>query len=159
MPSPESRLSAFYLRGHLLGASGGLRLAQVVASDPWTGGALDHLPAELEDEIDVVRRWAGELSDGSERWVTPVLGLTATVRVLVSPLRLNRQRFGRVVALEAMRSLVLAKKAMWELGMEECVAPGGDPHRLRLLDEQAVRQARELQTLHRRAAAEAFAST
>jgi hypothetical protein len=64
-----------------------------------------------------------------------------------------------VVALEAMRSLILAKKAMWELGGEGCVASESDAERLRLLDEQAVRQARELQTLHRRAATQAFTTS
>ncbi len=131
-------------------------MARLLVADPWTAGAIDHLPAELEAEIDFVRDWAARLTDGPQRWVGPALGATAAMRVVVSPLRLHRSRFGRVVALEAMRSLLFAKKAMWELGLEECIAIKGDPAAYRALDDQATRQAAELQTLHRRAASEAF---
>jgi len=148
--------SALYMRTHLIGASGGLQLARLVAADPWTAGAIDHLPAELEEEMAFVRARVEELSGHRESWLGAVVGLGSGVRGVAGALHATRGRFRRVAALEAMRSLLLAKKAMWELGMEGRVDFGSGTARCAQLDDQAARQAEELQALHQRAADEAF---
>ena len=152
-----SQTSALYMRTHLIGASGGLQLARLVANDPWTAGAIDHLPAELEEEMAFVRARVEELSGRRESWLGAVVGLGSGVRGVAGVLHATRGRFRRVAALEAMRSLLLAKKAMWELGMEGRVDFGPGTARCAELNDQAARQADELQTLHQRAADEAFA--
>lgn len=48
-----------YVRIHLVGASGGIRLAESLTDDPWTHGAIDDLPHELAEEVAFARRWAG----------------------------------------------------------------------------------------------------
>ncbi|GGF16414.1 hypothetical protein [Williamsia phyllosphaerae] len=149
--------SALYMRTHLIGASGGLQLARLVANDPWTAGAIDHLPAELEEEMAFVRARVEELSGHGESWLGAVVGIGTGVRGVAGVLHVTRGRFRRVAAVEAMRSLLLAKKAMWELGMEGRVDFGPGTARCAELNDQAARQADELQTLHQRAADEAFA--
>ncbi len=151
-----SQTSALYMRTHLIGASGGLQLVRLVAGDPWTAGAIDHLPAELEEEMAFVRERVEELSGHRENWLGAVVGLGSGVRGVAGVLRVTRGRFRRVAALEAMRSLLLAKKAMWELGMEGRVDFGPGTARCAELNDQAARQATELQALHQRAADEAF---
>ncbi len=148
--------SALYMRTHLIGASGGLQLARLVAHDPWTVNAIDHLPGELEQEMAFVRTRVEELSGHRESWLGAVVGVGTGVRGVAGVVGLTRGRFRRVAALEAMRSLLLAKKAMWELGMEGRVDFGPGTARCAELDQQAARQAEELQALHRRAAEEAF---
>ncbi|GAB16795.1 hypothetical protein GOEFS_014_00370 [Gordonia effusa NBRC 100432] len=147
---------AMYIRIHLVGASGGLRLAELLAKDPWMDGALDHLPGELDDEAAFAKEWASGYSRLPEIWTAAVFGLTAAMRVALSALRPLRGQLRRTVSLEAMRSLVLAKKAMWELGLS-LHEPGDQFHeRLAEFDRQAVRQAEDLQRLHQRAAVETF---
>ena len=152
------QLLATYLRMHLVGAGAGIRLAELLAGDPWTDGRLDHLPDELANEATFARGWAASVSGLSESWVPPTFALTAGVRRVVAPLRPTRGRFRRVLALEAMRSLVLAKKAMWELGIAlgDDVVDRDTVEQLRMHDEDAKRQARTLQELHQRASSEVF---
>ncbi len=152
-----SRASAIYMRTHLIGAGGGLQLARLIAHDPWTAGAIDHLPAEIEEEMAFVRTRVEELSGHRELWLGPVVGIGNGARGLAGALHMTRGRFRRVAALEAMRSLVLAKKAMWELGMGGRVDFGPGRARCAELNERAARQAAELQVLHQRAADGAFA--
>lgn len=150
---------AVYLRAHLLGASFGIRLAELIAADPWTDGQLNSLPAELADEIDFVQRWTRSLSSVPEVWLRPTLVLTAAARSVLTPARPINGQLRRMAALEAMRSLLLAKKAMWELGL--ALSPATllvDRDAVERYDEQALRQAEQVQELHQRAAVE-LAST
>lgn len=147
----QRQLLASYLRTHLIGASGGIRLAEILAADPWTEGALDPLPGELADEVAYVRAWVSQTSGWSEGWIAPTFGATALARSVISPLRPLRGTYRRAFALETMRSLVLAKKAMWELGTALAATP-----ELEKYDAQAARQADDLQVLHRRAVQDAF---
>lgn len=149
--------SALYMRTHLIGASGGLQLARLLARDPWTCGAIDHLPAELEEEMAFVRRRVEHLTGHRELWFGVVVGLGTGARGIADVLRVTRGRYRRVAALEAMRTLLLAKKAMWELGMQSRIDFGPEGiARCTEFNEQAVRQATELQGLHQRAAHDAF---
>ena len=87
-PAPfADQLFAAYLRGHLLGASVGVRLAQRLAQDPWTNGQLDHMPEELSEEIRFVRRWAREYSALGETAINLSLIATGTA---FGPLRWKR---------------------------------------------------------------------
>lgn len=147
---------AMYVRVHLLGASGGVRLAQILADDPWMDGALDHLPGELREEVDFAKQWATRRSRLVETWVHPVFAVTAVAGRAVRALRPFRRQIPRALALEVMRSLVLAKKAMWELGLSLNADDGGVRETLMAFDEQASRQADELRSLHARASREAF---
>ncbi|MEE4024984.1 hypothetical protein V1Y59_18000 [Gordonia sp. PKS22-38] len=152
------QLLATYLRMHLLGAGAGIRLAELLVADPWTDHTLDNMPHDLADEVDFTRTWASSVSGVRELWVTPAFAVTAAARTLAAPLRPTRGRFRRVLALEAMRSLVLAKKAMWEFGLalgDDVVDPP-TVERLRQLNDRAERQVSTLQELHQRASAEAF---
>lgn len=146
---------AGYLRIHLGGASVGIRLAQHLAADPWMQGRLDFLPAELAEEIAFTQAWAQTLSGMPELWVRGVLAGTGVASALLRPVPLARGRTPRALALEAMRSLVLAKRAMWELGL--ALAP--DPElreELEFYDAQAGKQVAVLQALHQDAAQDAF---
>lgn len=146
---------ALYLRGHLVGASFGIRLAELLDADPWTGGQLSFLPDELADEIAFVQQWTRSLSSVPEFWVRPTLVLTAAARVTLAPTRPLDGQLRRLTALEAMRSLLLAKKAMWELGL--ALSPAAlhvDRDAVQRYDAQALRQAEQVQQLHQRAAAE-----
>ncbi|MFW0792119.1 hypothetical protein [Gordonia sp. CPCC 205333] len=147
---------AMYIRIHLVGASGGLRLAELLATDPWMGGELDELPGELGDEAAFATQLASHHSRLPEIWTAPIFGLTAAMKVALGALRPLRGSLRRTISLEVMRSLVLAKKAMWELGLS-LHGPGDDFHeRLAEYDRQAVRQTETLQRLHQRAAVETF---
>ncbi len=147
---------AMYIRIHLAGASGGIRLAELLAADPWMDGALDHLAGELAEEVDFAKKWAAANSRIPELWTVPLFGLTAMTRIGLDTLRPLRGPLRRTISLEAMRSLVLAKKAMWELGLS--LHPAGDRlhDQLDIYDRQALRQATELQALHQAAAVETF---
>ncbi len=65
----------------------------------------------------------------------------------------------RAIALEAMRSLVLAKTAMWELGLALHTDDGHIHRQIARFDEQADRQAAQLKSLHRISVREAFGTT
>lgn len=147
---------AMYIRVHLLGASAGLRLAQLLKDDPWMAGALDQLPRELAEEAEFARQWAATKSRLTEIWTLPVFGFTALAGTAAGVLRPLRGSLRRAVALEAMRSLVLAKKAMWEVGLYLNPVDTGIRQRLLTYDEQALRQAEQLQELHRKATQETF---
>lgn len=150
---------AVYLRGHLVGASLGIRLAELLAADPWTGGQLESLPAELAEEIEFVQQWTRSLSSLPEVWLRPTLVLTAAARAAIARIRPIDGQLRRMTALEAMRALLLAKKAMWELGLAlSPVALRVDRDTVERYDKLALRQAEQVQRLHQRAAAE-LAST
>lgn len=136
---------AVYLRGHLVGASFGIRLAELLAADRWTDGELRNLPGELADEIAFVQQWTRSLSSVPEVWLRPTLLLTATARATLAPIRPVDGQLRRMTALEAMRSLLLAKKAMWELGL--ALSPAAlrvDRDAVERYDRQALRQAQQV---------------
>lgn len=148
-----------YVRAHLVGASGGIRLAQLLADDPWTDGAIDDLPGELAEEVDFAKRWAGSNSRLSQLWTYPLFGATALGGRALGLVRPLRGAVRRAIALEAMRSLVLAKKAMWELGLALHTDDGHIRRQIARFDEQADRQAAQLKSLHRISVREAFGTT
>ena len=159
--SPSGARLVLYLRAHLLGAGVGLRVAETLAADPWTEGALDHLPGELREEIDATRSCVEVLRGRREFWYLPYLGATALGGTVARALRVSRPPLGRLAALEAMRSMVLAKQAMWELGEHGALPadplPDGMETLFAVLADRARLQVALLQDLHGRAAREAFA--
>ncbi|HJE89575.1 MAG TPA: hypothetical protein K8V11_01020 [Dietzia timorensis] len=156
-PAPfADQLFAAYLRGHLLGASVGVRLAQRLAQDPWTNGQLDHMPEELSEEIRFVRRWAREYSALGETAINLSLIATGTASTTLALFAPTRRPVVRTVALEAMRTMVLAKKAMWEMGSSIVIDDDERTRSLERFDRRALHQATELHMLHVRSSAELF---
>lgn len=152
----KAHLLATYLRGHLMGASGGIRLAEHLAADPWTKGRLDSLPGELRDEIAFTKRWTQSLSGFRESWLGLNLASTAAVSAALRPFSPSRGTMRRALALETMRSLVLAKKAMWEMGLALYPDDSDLWQELSFHDDQALSQAALLHQLHCQAVAEAY---
>lgn len=152
----KEHLLAAYLRGHLVGASGGIRLAEHLASDPWSEGRLDGLPGELRDEIFFAKGWTQSLSGFRESWLGVNLASTAAVSAALRPFSPARGAIRRALALETMRSLVLAKKAMWEMGLVLYPEDSDLWRELSFHDDQAMRQAALLHRLHCQAVSEAY---
>lgn len=152
----KAHVLAAYLRGHLLGASGGIRLAEHLAADPWSLGRLDGLPGELREEISFTKRWTQSLSGFRESWLGLNLASTAAVSAVLKPFSPARGTIRRALSLETMRSLVLAKKAMWEMGLALYPEDSDLWRELSFHDDQALSQAALLHQLHCQAVSEAY---
>lgn len=153
---------ATYLRAHLYGASVGRSILDqcIRAVDEKDRLRLLPLRAEFDEEIDTASRLLSTLTPvgaPGRGLIRLTSGLTLSAlpvgRVLSDPL-------ARLAVLEALRTLVVAKRSMWELLSDSWVADwpsGGDDEAgigdtgrvLTGLAEQAVAQEKLLEELRR----------
>jgi len=115
-----------YLRAHLYGAAVGRSVLDrcISAVDPEDRVRLVPLRAEFEEEIDTASRLLAALSPLG----TPgrrLVRLSAAVTLTALPVGpVVRDPLARLAVLEALRTLVVAKRSMWELLAASWVADG-----------------------------------
>lgn len=158
-PSRGPAAVAAYLRAHLYGAAVGRSLLDrcIAAAEPADRPLLEPMRAQFDDETDVARQLLSRLT----RLGTPgrrLVRLSARVGLTAVPAGpLFVAPLARLGALEALRTLVVTKRSMWEILAESWVAEGapdsGDGPTARAiflgLAEQAAQQEEVLDVLRR----------
>lgn len=120
---------ATYLRVHLYGASVGRSLLErcIAAVDPGDRDGLVALRAQFEQEIETASWLLARLSP----FGTPgrrLLRLSSAITLSAVPVGpVFRDPLARLGVLEALRTLVVAKRSMWELLESSWVADGPLP--------------------------------
>ncbi|WP_314034177.1 hypothetical protein [Dietzia sp. CH92] len=128
-PARGATAVAAYLRAHLYGAAVGRSILDrcIRAVEPGDRERLVPLRAEFEQEIDAAAALLRRLSV----FGTPGRGLLrASSVVTLSALPVGplvRDPLARLAVLEALRTLVVAKRSMWELLAESWVADDPAP--------------------------------
>lgn len=163
-PARGATAVATYLRAHLYGAAVGRSILDrcISAVEPADRVRLVPLRAEFDREIDTAAALLRRLSP----WGAPGRGLlraSSVVTLAALPVGpVLRDPLARLAVLETLRTLVVAKRSMWELLAASWVAddpaPGGDDDELRVHDtgrllrglaEQARAQEELLEQLRR----------
>lgn len=163
-PARGATAVATYLRAHLYGAAVGRSILDrcISAVEPADRVRLVPLRAEFDREIDTAAALLRRLSP----WGAPGRGLlraSSVVTLAALPVGpVLRDPLARLAVLETLRTLVVAKRSMWELLAASWVAddpaPGGDDDEfgvhdtgrlLRGLAEQARAQEELLEQLRR----------
>lgn len=158
-PMRGPAVAAAYLRTHLYGASVGRSLLDRCASavDPADRARLLPLREQFDGEIDVARHLLSQISPvgtPGRRVLRFSSGIALTLLpvgpILVDPLT-------RLAALEALRTLIVAKRSMWVLLADSWVANSGTTREtVDGLADQAIAQEELLEEMRRTYGLEAF---
>jgi hypothetical protein len=154
-------LLPIYLNDHLAGATAGLELARrLVRSNGGSeyGPPLSRLAGEIEEDRSTLLSMMEELEVRADKvklaagWAAEKLG-----RLKLNGRLLSYSPLSRVMELELLELGVAGKLALWRaLHQLAPIEPRLDSARLDGLIERAERQRQELETLRKRAVADAF---
>jgi hypothetical protein len=152
---------AIYLNDHLAGATGGHELAKrSLGNNRGTEyeAELSSIAAEIEEDKDTLERLMRELGVARSPWKTGAAWVAEKVgRGKLNGTLLGYSALSRLEELEALRSGVIAKAAMWAaLADAAADVPGIRKQEMRRLLRRAERQAERLEALRLRAAGDAL---
>ena len=155
-------LLSVYLNDHLTGASAGVDLFARVASshsDPEARQSLRGLADAVNDDRDALIRLMRDLGMKAHAYRMLVGRVVEKVgRLKMNGTVLTRSPLTDLVELEALRSGVQAKRAMWEALEDATDVSGRTAESLAQLKERATSQLQAIETLRRQAARSAFAT-